>query len=366
MKTKLFSLIILIALSLNINAQTVTSAANGNWTNPLTWGGTMPVPGNTIIINHNVTLDMDFGYSSGSITVNTGGSLTGNSGMRGLAVNYPSGSGSLAVNGTFNVARVSCFAGTISISGSLQSDSLYNQGAIAISNTGIVNAAQFMNSTGGIISNDGNINSTNLLNFETITNNGVIHSADFHNCKTLTNNSDGVIDLNHDFLNADSIVSPAVFTNNGQQLVMNDWQNQDTVKGSGKFCIVNNTKNSGVMKGNFDFCDLSGGNIDLNNGNIDPTITFCAFPCTQGKNEIPLEQLVEIYPNPSNGIFTIKSESVITRVEIVNLLGKLVYSKKVHANQINIDVQNEAAGIYFYKLIGENKIEGTGKIVIER
>lgn len=367
MKKKL-SIVILLAFIgfFNINAQTVTSAANGNWTNPLTWGGTVPIPGNTIIINHNITLDLDFGYTSGSITINSGASLTGNSGMRGLALNYPSGSGSLTVSGTLDIARVSIFTGNISVSGSFLSDSLYNLAHININGSGSIDATQFYNGTGGKISNDGEINSSNLLNLDTLTNNGVINSSDFHNCKSLLNNSSGVIALNHDFLNSDSIAGPAIFTNNGRQEVMNDWQNKNQVDGTGKFCIVNNTSNSGTMTGSFDFCDLSGGNIDLNTGSVDLTITFCNFPCTPGTHDEPYKPIITISPNPANGVFTIRSETKITRVEIINLLGETVYIQEPYSDFIKVDLQNKKPGIYFYRILKENNILQTGKIIVEK
>jgi hypothetical protein len=57
-------------------AQTATSIANGNWTNPLTWNCTcVPINGYNVTINHNVTLNTSMAFSSGGITVNNGASL---------------------------------------------------------------------------------------------------------------------------------------------------------------------------------------------------------------------------------------------------------------------------------------------------
>ena len=41
---------------------------------------------------------------------------------------------------------------------------------------------------------------------------------------------------------------------------------------------VNNTWNNGIMNGDFDFCDQSGGNIDLQEGTVASTITYCTSP----------------------------------------------------------------------------------------
>lgn len=367
MKTKLpFTILIFFFLFINVNAQTVTSVTDGNWTNPLTWGGTVPIPGNTIIINHNVLLDIDFGYTSGSILVNSGASLTGNSAARGLAVNYPSGNGSLTVNGTLDVARVSLFGGVFSLSGTLQSDSLFNLTTINIGNSANLNTSQFFNGTGGLVTNYGTITTTNLLNMELVINNGTIHSDDFHNCKTTNNNTGAVITLNHDFLNADSIVYPAIFVNDGRQEVMNDWQNQDSIKGSGKFCIVNNTNNSGIMTGTFDFCDMSGGNIDLNTGTIDITITYCTYPCTPGISPEATSPVITAAPNPSGGLFIIKSDRLFSKIEISSLLGQVVYSKQLESETAEIDISTQTGGIYFYKIFSDNQVIRSGKIMLAK
>lgn len=367
MKPKLtFAALLIYTFIIGTQAQTVTSIANGNWTNPLTWGGTVPIPGNTIIINHDVILDIDFGYTSGSITVNTAASLTGNTVSRGLAVNYPTGNGTLTVNGSLDVARVSLFGGVFTLSGSFESDSLFNLAAIHIVSTGDLHTSQFFNGAGGNITNDGFVNTTNLLNMESITNNGAVSAIDFHNCKTLINTSGAVIAISHNFLNADSIVSPAVFTNDGREEVLNDWQNQDSVKGTGKFCIVNNTNNSGIMTGTFDFCDMSGGNIDLNTGTIDITITYCAYPCTPGISVETANPVIFASPNPTGGIFIIKSDRLISKIEISSLLGQLVYSGQIFTKTAEIDISTEPGGIYFYKIFSDNQVISSGKIMLAK
>ena len=363
---KLFTVFLFVIFCLNANAQTATSIANGNWTSPLTWGGMPPVPGNTVIINHNVILDTDFAYTSGSITVQAGASLTGNTGMRGLVLNYPSGSGFLTVHGTLDIARVSLFADTVSITGGFISDSLYNQSTILTSTTGSIHTSQFFNGAGGRILNTGEIVTTNLLNLETIINIGLIQSSDFNNCKSLFNNSGAVIVLNHDFMNADSMAGPAIFTNNGRQEVMNDWQNKDTVYGTGRFCIVNNTNNSGLMSGSFDFCDISGGDVDLNTGSIDTSITYCTFPCTPGTAEYTADYLIEIFPNPARESFYINSEKEISSIEVFNLLGEKVYSATVNARHFQVRLPYAANGIYLFRMSDKENTTKTGKIFIEK
>jgi hypothetical protein len=65
---------------------------------------------------------------------------------------------------------------------------------------------------------------------------------------------------------------------------------------------------------------------------------------------------VYIYPNPNNGIFTIKSPSKILTVEITNTLGTIVLSQTVNADAVAFDLTKEAGGIYIVKVISEQGI----------
>ena len=54
---------------------------------------------------------------------------------------------------------------------------------------------------------------------------------------------------------------------------------------------------------------------------------------------------LNIYPNPSNGIFTINSEEVLD-IKVYDLIGKLIYSNKVNSGINQIDISNYSNGIY--------------------
>jgi len=74
---------------------------------------------------------------------------------------------------------------------------------------------------------------------------------------------------------------------------------------------------------------------------------------------------VSVFPNPGSGIFVIRSEKQISRIEIFNMLGEKIYSAAPGLSEIKIDLANEAKGVYFYRLKNVDKIERTGKIIIE-
>ena len=358
----IITLLAIFGLSITANAQ-ITSIANGNWSNPLTWGAYPPTPGSTVVINHNVTLDIDYGYTSGSITINASGALNGNSPVRVLALS----GGTLTVNGTFNVARVGLFSGTVTNSGTFQNDSLYNTASLTNNAGATINASQFMIDIGGTFNNSGSVVSSNFLNVSTVTNSGAINSNDFMNSKNFTNTTTGTITVNNDLSNTDSLASPVVFTNNGSVTVNVDWDNTELVNGSGKFCIQNNTSNSGTMTGTFDFCDQTGGNIDINTGTIAGTITYCAYSCFTGVNENINNSIISVYPNPNSGFFSIfiKNITANMKVELFNIMGESIYSKQVNSEKADIDLSKHAKGIYFYQMKNEKEIINTGKIIIE-
>lgn len=356
----------IVGLNTKTNSQTITSVANGNWSSSGTWGGTQPYPGTTVVINHAVTLDMDYGYNSGSITVNSSGALNGNIPMRALAVS----GGSLTVNGTLNIARVALYGGTVTNSGTFQNDSLLDGTSLTNNSGATINATQFMINTGGTLNNNGFVVSTNFLNVSTVTNTGTMTSSDFMNSKNFTNSITGEITA-FDFLNSDSLASSAVFTNDGRVTVTHDFSNiavnSALINGSGKFCIQNNSLNSGTMSGTFDFCDQTGGNVDYNTGTIAGTITNCTFSCATGIDEDLNNLSVNLYPNPSNGIFSINLKNTHTQkvIDIRNVLGERVYSANLSDEKTKIDLSTEKKGIYFYQLKTENEIISTGKIIIE-
>jgi len=81
---------------------------------------------------------------------------------------------------------------------------------------------------------------------------------------------------------------------------------------------------------------------------------------------IASNNIIDILPNPNNGIFSIETRSTLPQTfEIFNLLGERIYSMKTSSEKIEVDISHEAKGIYFYRVLSENKLIGSGKMVIE-
>ena len=63
-----------------------------------------------------------------------------------------------------------------------------------------------------------------------------------------------------------------------------------------------------------------------------------------------------VSPNPSNGIFTVKSKDVINQIEIFDITGKKIKTTLIDAlNEITLNISELENGIYFAKLSTDNK-----------
>lgn len=327
MKKQLLVIALLFA-TVAVNAQAVrTSIAAGLATNPFTWDCTcFPLPGDSIIINHAVILNNDFGYTSGAIIINASGSLTGDIPMRAFAT-Y--GTGRFENHGTFNVARVVLFGGSAHNTNNFNADSLL---------TNVVNEGGF----------------TNTGNMQI--------STSFLNTGDLNVSASGLLVVQDNFLHGDTSVAASVhFVCDGTMRVNQDWGNADSISGSGQICIYGTSANWGSISGTLDMCDVSGGGqVDGNFGTIAGSVTTCVSPCNVGVAEyqnIP----VQLYPNPSSDFIQIKSEQK-TDIMIFDLLGKLVYQSST-ANQLhNVSIGEWPAGVYNYRAITNDGM-ATGKFI---
>jgi hypothetical protein len=98
-------------------------------------------------------------------------------------------------------------------------------------------------------------------------------------------------------------------------------------------------------------------------------------PCSQtlGMNNIgPEISSVSVFPNPSNGSFTIrikgKGRLNNSMVEVYNMLGEKVYHENLKNEQPDNDVNlsGQPSGVYLYRVINEQgSLVGDGKLIIE-
>lgn len=76
---------------------------------------------------------------------------------------------------------------------------------------------------------------------------------------------------------------------------------------------------------------------------------------------------VLVYPNPSNGRFTIEHGENVSVIRVMNVLGEVVLTSAPDANstKAEINLENAPPGIYFYQIESESKKVLSGKIVVK-
>jgi hypothetical protein len=77
------------------------------------------------------------------------------------------------------------------------------------------------------------------------------------------------------------------------------------------------------------------------------------------------ENIADIFPNPSKGIFTISQQNKAQSVEVYNLTGEKIYSNtNISQSIFDIDISSSPKGIYFVKITDGEKTQ-TKKLVIQ-
>lgn len=386
MKKLIFSLVLMP--NILFAQQTITSVQNGNASNPLTWDCLcFPTPDDDVIINHAVTMDVDWIVNAGgSITVNTGKSFL-QSGYRSLLID---GSGSSYINnGTskfFNMAYTNGASGTNSGSFSI-TQALYFAPGTSYNNSGLLDGVDSLLTEGtftntgtcyyGNFYNTGTVNNSGAMSGDSVGNGGTFNSTGgymyfnaFGNTGDFTMSGSGFMDVandwaniadftlgtgcqifaHEDFFNGDSLGGSANLHNNGTIEVTQNFLNGFLIDGSGNFCVGGESYNVGSMNGTFDFCDNTGGSIDLNTGTIAGTVTFCSPGCFLGINENQSSN-VSLFPNPTEGIINIDSPDIFTSYKVFSVMGNEVSSNVLIGT--SIDLNNLNPGTYFIQLFGE-------------
>lgn len=75
------------------------------------------------------------------------------------------------------------------------------------------------------------------------------------------------------------------------------------------------------------------------------------------------EKNIEIYPNPSNGVFNVRLNDLNSVVTVYNTMGQIVYQMSDMTNDIEIDLGDITPALYFIN-IKNSEIDHTEKIVI--
>lgn len=86
-------------------------------------------------------------------------------------------------------------------------------------------------------------------------------------------------------------------------------------------------------------------------------------------SELAFTSKIKLYPNPSSGNFKLNTaDGVLSKIEIVDLLGKVVYSKAFQQQNSNneIELSNPEKGVYFAKYTISSANQGSESVFTEK
>ncbi len=312
--------------------QVNTSTQDGGFYNPLNWDCLcLPANGDTLIINHDMTLGAALYYTSGQITVN--GSLTEDGTDRDIWIN----GGSLIVNnGTVEAYRVYLSSGFIDNNGTIGPlDSLWTQAPV--SNSGTITTYDFLNDQAATFNNSGVLNITNNFN-----NQGIFDNT-------------GTIEVANDFSNCNLQSMDAIFTNDGVFCITNDFSNcgGDTLTGTGAYYIGGSSSNLGVFDGTHVF-NTPSGTVGIP-GNIQSGVTIGNAPC--GLSVSDNEIIISIYPNPTSSILNTSIDEF--EFAVYDYTGSMVLYG--FSEDARIDVNELENGVYWLRMN-----DNSGQSYVER
>ncbi len=96
-------------------------------------------------------------------------------------------------------------------------------------------------------------------------------------------------------------------------------------------------------------------------------ITLNWVPTATGVESISLNPEINVYPNPTNGIFNVDFNKA-NNIKVVNILGSVVYDEKIDqaaAGTKNIDLTNFANGIYMIN-VSNDEGSSTYKVILNK
>ena len=85
-------------------------------------------------------------------------------------------------------------------------------------------------------------------------------------------------------------------------------------------------------------------------------------------NEYNSAQLIKVYPNSSSGIFNIEQlvENNALSISVYDAFGQVILNQQLTSTSSIIDLSENAAGVYLYRVVGSDLKSATGKMIVSR
>lgn len=99
------------------------------------------------------------------------------------------------------------------------------------------------------------------------------------------------------------------------------------------------------------------------NGEQDVYYSFITPPSLTAINDDSRNADISVYPNPSNGLLDVSCRDIKVRLELFTMVGQKIHSTSDYQTAHRIDIAAQPSGIYFLKLITEDKREMVRKVI---
>lgn len=239
-------------------------------------------------------------------------------------------------------------SGSLDGSGSYISAAFYEQ--VDVDTFSMPSSAGFVGDTGTSYSNAiGDIDNNGFPDI--VVNNSEDEQAFLWKNNTISTNNWLKVKLHGTISNRDGIGSIIEISVDGNK------QYRYTLSGEGYLAQNSETEFFGLGEAtSIDYVKvswLSGIEDTLYDVNVDQAITIVENSTLSVIDEVQTKTL-KIFPNPVSKVFTIKSDDEISRLELHNVLGHIIYKSTVNAKEYVLDIEYLSKGIYFLTLITSN------------
>lgn len=313
MKSIVLAFVFLSAISFS---QVKTTIQNGNFWSAFTWDcSCLPANGDSLVVDHTVSLSSGIAYTSGQIYISSSGVIDQGANNFSFYIN----GGSLINHGTLTIDNLLLDTlGFIENHGLADLDSVWTRSTTT--NTGTINTSAFAHDQNATFTNSGNLDVMNNYN----------NQGWFYN--------NGIMTVGNDASNCNLQTLNAIFDNNGFFCVAGDFLNcaNDTLSGSGTVYIGGSSTNDGEVNGSLHINTPTAG-FTFNLGTIAGTVTFGTDGCAAGiedEQQANSETDWVIFPNPATTVLNSSEQNL--KYFVYDHSGKLVLSGATFNGVIHI------------------------------